>query len=214
MNFRSTGSFSIVRAKIQIFQTKIVPISFFHLNNGCVLSFSSCSASFRKSSFIFFKNPAYLQFLSQKQIFYPTPLQTPVKIGVKFAITFLSKSTKIFNFGASHILFPLPHPLLPQITFFGSPMKMPSNFLKDGGFSRKKIPPVTHNLNYRWDLSLLFLTLDLLISRSIRSIFLFSVESISAALVATSVVSLRFVPDELELFPRFHGLRLLDDGLK
>lgn len=138
-----------------------MPISFFHLNNGCVLSFSSCSASFRKSSFIFFKNPAYLQFLSQKQIFYPTPLQTPVKIGVKFATTFLSKSTKIFNLGASHILFPLPHPLLPQITFFGNPMKMPSNFLKDGGFSRKKIPPVTHNLNYRWDLSLLFLTLDL-----------------------------------------------------
>lgn len=36
---------------------------------------------------------------------------------------------------------------------------MPSNSLKDGVFSRKKIPSVTHNLNHRWDLSLFSLFL-------------------------------------------------------
>ena len=73
--------------------------------------FLCCAISLQDSISIFSKNPAYLWFFHQKQKFDPTCLQQPEKIGVKNAMRFLLKRTKIFNFRASDTLFPLHHVL-------------------------------------------------------------------------------------------------------
>lgn len=70
-----------------------------------------CAISLQDSISIFSKNPAYLWFFHQKQKFDPTCHQQPEKIGVKNALRFLLKKTKIFNFRASDTLFPLHHVL-------------------------------------------------------------------------------------------------------
>ena len=73
--------------------------------------FLCCAISLQDSRSIFSKNPAYLWFFHQKQKFDPTCHQQPEKIGVKNALRFLLKKTKIFNFRASDTLFPLHHVL-------------------------------------------------------------------------------------------------------
>lgn len=73
--------------------------------------FLCCAISLQDSISIFSKNPAYLWFFHQKQKFDPTCHQQPEKIGVKNALRFLLKKTKIFNFRASDTLFPLHHVL-------------------------------------------------------------------------------------------------------
>jgi len=73
--------------------------------------FLCCAISLQDSISIFSKNPAYLWFFHQKQKFNPTCHQQPEKIGVKNALRFLLKKTKIFNFRASDTLFPLHHVL-------------------------------------------------------------------------------------------------------
>ena len=73
--------------------------------------FLCCAISLQDSISIFSKNPAYLWFFHQKQKFDPTYHQQPEKIGVKNALRFLLKKTKIFNFRASDTLFPLHHVL-------------------------------------------------------------------------------------------------------
>lgn len=73
--------------------------------------FLCCAISLQDSISIFSKNPAYLWFFHQKQKFDPTCHQQPEKIGVKNAMRFLLKKTKIFNFRASDTLFPLHHVL-------------------------------------------------------------------------------------------------------
>ena len=73
--------------------------------------FPCCAISLQDSISIFSKNPAYLWFFHQKQKFDPTCHQQPEKIGVKNAMRFLLKKTKIFNFRASDTLFPLHHVL-------------------------------------------------------------------------------------------------------
>ena len=71
--------------------------------------FLCCVISLQDSISIFSKNPAYLWFFHQKQKFDSTCHQQPEKIGVKNALRFLLKKTKIFNFRASDTLFPLHH---------------------------------------------------------------------------------------------------------
>ena len=71
--------------------------------------FLCCAISLQDSISIFSKNPAYLWFFHQKQKFDSTCHQQPEKIGVKNALRFLLKKTKIFNFRASDTLFPLHH---------------------------------------------------------------------------------------------------------
>lgn len=73
--------------------------------------FLCCAISLQDSISIFSKNPAYLWFFHQKQKFDPTCHQQPEKIGVKNAMRFLLKKTKILNFRASDTLFPLHHVL-------------------------------------------------------------------------------------------------------
>ena len=73
--------------------------------------FLCCAISLQDSISIFSKNPAYLWFFHQKQKFDPTCHQQPEKIGVKNALRFLLKKTKILNFRASDTLFPLHHVL-------------------------------------------------------------------------------------------------------
>lgn len=73
--------------------------------------FLCCAISLQDSISIFSKNPAFLWFFHQKQKFDPTCHQQPEKIGVKNAMRFLLKKTKIFNFRASDTLFPLHHVL-------------------------------------------------------------------------------------------------------
>ena len=71
--------------------------------------FLCCVISLQDSISIFSKNPAFLWFFHQKQKFDSTCHQQPEKIGVKNALRFLLKKTKIFNFRASDTLFPLHH---------------------------------------------------------------------------------------------------------
>ena len=73
--------------------------------------FSCHAISLLDSISIFSKNPAYLWFFHQKQQSDPTYHQQPKKIGVKNAMRFLLKKTKIFNFRASDTLFHLHHVL-------------------------------------------------------------------------------------------------------
>jgi len=77
--------------------------------------FLCCAISLQDSISVFSKNPAYLWFFHQKQKFDPTCHQQPGKIGVKNALRFLLKKTKIFNFRASDTLFPLHHVLCQKI---------------------------------------------------------------------------------------------------
>ena len=73
--------------------------------------FLCCAISLQDSISIFSKNPAYLLFFHQKQKFDPTCHHQPEKIGVKNAMRFLLKKTKIFDFRASVTLFSLHHVL-------------------------------------------------------------------------------------------------------
>ena len=73
--------------------------------------FLCCAISLQDSISIFSKNPAYLWFFHQKQKFDPTCHQQPEEIGVKNAMRFLLKKTKILNFRAGDTLFPLHHVL-------------------------------------------------------------------------------------------------------
>lgn len=77
--------------------------------------FLCCAISLQDSISIFSKNPAYLWFFHQKQKFDSTCHQQPGKIGVKNALRFLLKKTKISNFRASDTLFPLHHVLCQKI---------------------------------------------------------------------------------------------------
>mgnify|MGYP007126658981 CR=1 FL=1 len=85
--------------------------TFFNHKESSFNLFLCCAISLQDSISIFSKNPAYLWFFHQKQKFDPTCHQQPGKIGVKNALRFLLKKTKIFNFRASDTLFPLHHVL-------------------------------------------------------------------------------------------------------
>ena len=108
--------------------------------------FLCCAISLQDSISIFSKNPAYLWFFHQKQKFDPTCHQQPGKIGVKNALRFLLKKTKIFNFRASDTLFPLPSCFLLKNKHS---LKVRQRFIwfvrKITFFTIKKLPPATQS---------------------------------------------------------------------